>query len=233
MWKKLLLFDIDGTLIKIGGSRHGHAFELAVSEHTGRHIPIIKADPFGKTDTGILMSMLTIAGYDSKEADSMIPRIYETMTAYYLNNEIDLHPYVFQGALQTLQELSCRKDFLLGLLTGNHEIIGWHKLRKAGLDGYFKVGSFGNEALERSDLVDIVLHKIEKEYGFGFQKEDTLIIGDTPRDIECGRKNGTLTVAVATGSFSKEQLRECDADLVLEDLGEYEAIIGLLTGQTE
>ena len=91
------------------------------------------------------------------------------------------------------------------------------------------MGSFGNEALERSDLVDIVLRKIEKQFGFGFRKKDTLIIGDTPRDIECGKKNGTMTVAVATGSFSKEQLGECDADLVLKDLGEFEAVMGLLT----
>jgi phosphoglycolate phosphatase len=233
MWKKLLLFDIDGTLIKIGGSRHGHAFELALAEHTGKRISIIQADPFGKTDTGILMSMLTMAGYNPEEAGSMIPRIFETMTAYYLENEIDLHPYVFQGALRTIRELSGCRDFLLGLLTGNHEIIGWHKLRKAGLESYFSVGSFGNEALERSDLVDIVLRKIEKQYGFGFRKKDTLIIGDTPRDVECGKKNGTMTVAVATGSFSKEQLRQCGADLVLEDLGKFEAIFGLLTGHNE
>ena len=221
-WRKLLLFDIDGTLVKSGYSRHGRAFERAVRMRTGRDIALKAVDTFGQIDNNIIHQMLRLAGLSTDEAETALEEIRRMMVAYYLENEIDMRPHVLPGVRQTLSTLQTRGDFLLGLLTGNLEPIAWHKLKRADLHQYFQIGGFGNEGRERHELVGVVREKCRINFERDFREKDIIIIGDTPRDIECGQKNGALTIGVATGGFSKDQLREAGADLVLEDFNDFQ-----------
>lgn len=228
MWKKLLLFDIDGTLVSIGHSAHTRSFDLAVEKVAGKRISVLAADPYGRTDTGICLNMLALAGMSGKDGERALPRVFEEMVNYYVEHEIDLRAHVIAGARKTLEALGAKGDYLLGLLTGNHESIGWHKLRKADLDAYFSLGSFGNESGERNDLVAIACARAKNLYGWEFAGSDVVVIGDTPRDIECGRSNGALTVAVTTGNFSAERLRAENPDLLLGSLAETEPLLEFL-----
>lgn len=221
-WRKLLLFDIDGTLVKSGYSRHGRAFEHAVKRCTGRDIALKAVDTFGQIDNNIIHQMLRRAGLKSDEAEAALEEIRLMMVEDYLENEIDMRPHVLPGVRPTLSALQMRDDLFLGLLTGNLEPIAWHKLTKAELHHYFQLGGFGNEGRERHELVGVVREKCRRKFNRDFREHEIVIIGDTPRDIECGQKNGTLTIGVATGSFSKDQLREAGADLVLEDFVELQ-----------
>ncbi|MFH0802067.1 MAG: HAD family hydrolase [bacterium] len=221
-WRKLLLFDIDGTLLKSGHSRHGLAFEHAVKRCTGRDIPLKAVDTLGQIDNNIIHQMLCLAGLTPDEAEAALEEIRRMMVEDYLESEIDMRPHVLPGVHPTLSTLQMRGDFLMGLLTGNLEPIAWHKLAKAELRHYFRIGGFGNEGRERRELVGVVREKCRKNFERDFREKEIIIIGDTPRDIECGQINGALTIGVATGSFSKDQLREAGADLVLEDFSELQ-----------
>jgi phosphoglycolate phosphatase len=219
-WRKLLLFDIDGTLVKSGHSRHGQAFERAVKSRTGRDIALKSVDTFGQIDNNIILQMLRLAGLKSDEAETALEEIRLMMVEDFLENEIDMRPHVLPGVRRTLSALQERGDFLQGLLTGNLEPIAWHKLKRADLCNYFQIGGFGNEGRERHELVGVIRDKCRKNFECDFREKEIIVIGDTPRDIECGQKNGALTIGVATGSFSKDRLRETGADLVLENLVE-------------
>lgn len=216
--KKLLLFDIDGTLIECGHSIHSKAFEHAIRAHTGKTVPLSSVDPDGKTDSAILLTLLRHSGMGKIEAKAHVPEVFETMVSYYLENEVDLRRYVLPGVIETLDLLPSAGHILPALLTGNHEAIAWHKLKCAGLDSYFKVGGFGNESFERHELLDIALRKCEGILGFRFERDDIIIIGDTPRDVDCARRNRVASIAVATGRATLSELESAGADLVLESL---------------
>lgn len=229
---KLVLFDIDCTLLKSGHSKHALAFEYAVERATGRHIGVMDVDPNGRIDNLILRDMLILAGMTPDEALTSLGKVFEIMISYYRENEIDLTPYVLPGVTGSLEMLKS-KGITVGLLTGNHEEIAWHKLQKAGIDMYFTFGGFGNEAMERFHLVDRAIAKALRNFGMSFDKRDVSIIGDTPRDVECGRKGGVRTIGVATGTFSSERLIEADADLVLKNLEEPQRLIDFVLGSRE
>ncbi len=223
-WKKLVLFDIDGTLIKPGFSRHGRAFEAAVKRLTGREILLKDVDTLGQIDNNIILQMLRLAGLAPREAELSLETMRRIMEEVYLADEIDLRPHVLPGVLRLLSSLQERDEILPGLLTGNLEPIARHKLMKAGLGRYFRVGGFGNEGRERFELVDVVRRKCLERHGRDFRGGEIVRIGDTPRDIECGLRNGALTMGVSTGAFSREQLMDAGADLVLNDFTEIQTV---------
>ncbi len=105
------------------------------------------------------------------------------------------------------------------------------KLGSAGLAHYFSVGGFGSDHELRGRLPTVALERAEVHWGRTFLASESVIIGDTPRDIDCGREVGAVTVAVATGNFTAGELEAAGADVVLEDLGDVESCVELLTGR--
>jgi phosphoglycolate phosphatase len=231
--RKLILFDIDGTLIRVGHSSHGAALEYGVRCSAGKSVDAHSIDLAGRTDSAIVLSLLGLAGYAPEEGREMLPAVFESMIEYYGAHEKDLRPYVFCEALDILRRFSHIEGFFLGLLTGNHEAVAWHKLKMAGIDTFFRDGAFGNEAEVRADLIPVALERINRKWSAGFGTRDVVIIGDTPRDIECGKCHGALTVAVATGGFAAVSLEAYGADLVLENLGDSDLILELLGSDCE
>ena len=125
------------------------------------------------------------------------------------------------GAIELVQRFHEQEDVQLGLLTGNVREMAYLKLAQINLDGYFAFGAFGCDAEERNRLPQFAVDRAAKQTGRTFSGKDLVVIGDTPRDIECGKLFGATTVGVATGHFTVDELAVHEPDLVLETLEEF------------
>jgi phosphoglycolate phosphatase-like HAD superfamily hydrolase len=117
----------------------------------------------------------------------------------------------------------------MGVLTGNVEGLAWVKLESVDLKKYIDFGAFGSQAHVRSELVEIARQNAQKKFNKEFKTSDFVIIGDTPKDIQCAREAGIKVIAIATGKFSYKELEKENPDLLLESLeGNIEKVIDLL-----
>ena len=121
------------------------------------------------------------------------------------------------GLSALLKELENQK-VLLGLLTGNIETIAYSKLNHVGLGHYFKLGGFGSDSYYRPNLVLKAIQRAENDFGFVRNKNNIFVVGDTPLDVAAGLKAGILTIGVASGEYSKDELQNSGAHFVLDDL---------------
>lgn len=223
----LILFDIDGTLTTGGPARS--AFQLALEETYGTAGPIATHDFSGKTDPRITRELLTAAGRHPRDIEAGLPRFW----ARYLSEleaRIDGHPVtVLPGVHELIAALAARQDAHLGLVTGNVAGGARLKLLSARLWHHFPVGGFGSDNEVRNELPRVALDRASAHWGRAFRGSDAVIVGDTPRDVACGKAVGAATVAVATGRFSRAQLLDTPADRVLPDLVDTAAVIEALT----
>jgi len=226
--KKLVLFDIDKTLT-YGVKSHRAAFHGAFEKIYGVKTTVDIIDHGGMTDQQIVIEVLKKKGLSEKQIKAKLPECRNFMIEKFKQAAKREKIYAIAGAKELLEELKKREDVLLGLVTGNLEPIGWEKLRKAGLAHYFSFGAFGSDAIERSDLVKIAIRRAQKNYGFA-KKGKVFLFGDTPRDVEAGKKANAITIGVATGNFSSEVLKKAGADFVVENLSEKEKILEIIYG---
>jgi phosphoglycolate phosphatase-like HAD superfamily hydrolase len=201
----LLLFDVDGTLTR-GANVHFDSFTHALKKVYGvdSNMGVIKHQ--GSTDRKIVIDVLKANNYKGDilgKLDNMV----DEMVSYYKNHRNEQNLELIPGVKQTLEYLK-KENFHMGLLTGNLEPIAWEKMEKIGLKDYFNFGAFGTDEFERYKFVDVALKKAKKLYNKQFKKKDTYLIGDTPRDIEAAKLAGVNSIAVATGDFTLEQLKE-------------------------
>ena len=228
---KLLLWDIDGTLIYSGGVA-GQAMRAAMERIYGRALLADRQIYAGKTDQQIIMETFT------ERAQDELLLLLEPFTAAYLQ-ELDTrqpdflaHGRVLDGVVAALERLATT-PVIPSLLTGNILQVARLKLDLMGLSSYFNfdVGAFGSDHHIRSNLVPIAAARAEQRYGRPFAGQDVVVIGDTPNDIACGRAAGARTVAVATGPFSVAELQGHGADVVLESLADTEAAVAAILGE--
>ena len=125
------------------------------------------------------------------------------------------------GAIELVERFHNQDDVQLGLLTGNVREMAYLKLSQISLDEFFPFGAFGCDAEERNHLPQFAVDRAAKHTGRTFSGKDVIVIGDTPRDIECGKLFGATTVGVATGHFTVDELAEHEPDVVLETLEEF------------
>ncbi len=212
----LLLFDIDGTLISSGeaGTR---ALNRAFEELFGIKDAFKEIRMAGKTDPQIMREAMQKQGIPPTEENlqAMIEGYLK-----YLKVEID-NPWrrTMPGVTEALQKLHI-KGYSLGLLTGNLEQGARIKLAPFGLNRYFPAGAFGSDHEDRNKLLPIAIERFSYN-GKRFVPERTVVIGDTPRDVECARVHGAYAVAVATGPYSADDLSDTGAHLVLESLEDF------------
>jgi len=223
----LLLFDIDGTLTR--GGPAVTAFRIALEHTYGTAGPVGEYDFAGKTDPRILRDLLTAAGLAHDEIDRGLPRFWVRYLAE-LEARIATDPVtVLPGVRRLIGELAARDDVFLGLVTGNVAGGARLKLRSAGLWHHFPVGGFGSDHEVRNELPRFALDRASRHWGRAFDGEECVIIGDTPRDMECGRAVGAATVAVTTGRFSSAALRDAGAERILPDFSDTDATVEALT----
>ncbi len=131
------------------------------------------------------------------------------------------------------QRLKDGRQYALGVLTGNARAVAHVKLRAAGILEFFEFGAFGDSARERGHLVEVAWREAQARYGTKFNPEQTLLLGDTPRDIEAARANQARVIGVATGRFSVEDLQEHAPDAVFADLSDVEAVLSTIETLTQ
>ncbi|HDH01918.1 MAG TPA: HAD family hydrolase [Nitrospirae bacterium] len=224
MSNKLLLFDIDGTLIDTGqaGTR---ALDRAFLHLFGIRDAFKGIRMAGKTDIQIIRECLRIHGIpDSIDEINGMVRMYIDL----LTEEIE-NPWrsVMAGVVDLLETLKA-DGRPMGLLTGNIEEGARIKLNALGLNRYFPAGAFGSDHEDRDMLLPIAVERFSA-LGINIPPEQCIVIGDTPRDVRCARVHGASCIAVSTGSYNREALMEAGADLVLESLENREACLGFMS----
>jgi len=225
---KLLLFDIDGTLIR-SHSAGRTALRQALQELFGTAGPIDSYRMGGKTDLRIVTDLLTAVGFSAEQIAAQMPATFAKLVerAHEVFPEQDIVPC--PGVLSLLECLNRRQDVLLGLLTGNIESTAPLKLRAAGIDPpQFRVGAFGSEALDRNQLPDIAMNRANQLTDFPFAGNNTVIIGDTPADILCARAGKATAVAVASGWHSVSTLARYQPDHLFENLADTATVMSVL-----
>lgn len=212
--KKLLLFDIDGTLVNTGGAGLS-AIQEAVRIVFGNEGPPL--DLAGSTDSGIVRGLFQ---YFGREYDAVIEekfyQVYLPIMEANLREE-SFGGRVLDGVPELLVDLE-EAGHTLGLLTGNIERGGWAKVSHYGLAAYFQFGSWGDDHWDRNKLGPIAIERANAHHDENFTAEDVIVIGDTCKDVACAHAIGAPCLAVATGNVSAEALIECNADLVVPDL---------------
>ncbi len=219
----LLLFDIDGTLTRGGPARA--AFAHALESTFGAAGPVFDHDFSGKTDPLITRELLTTAGLPLRDIEARLPRFCRCYVTE-LEARIDAHPVTaLPGARSLIGVLAGRGDVFLGLVTGNLEGGARVKLCSAGLWDHFPIGAFGSDREDRNELPAIALRRAAAHWGRPFCGEETVVVGDTPLDVACGRAVGAATVGVATGRYSFAELEAAGADRVLRGFADVEAAV--------
>ncbi len=237
--RKLVLFDIDGTLVLTGGAGI-RAMNRACAELVGHGEALANIPVAGRTDRIILTDVVTQAGHTPD--DGLLERLRDRYIAN-LREEIErpgrLQSFeslgargglkaVMPGVRELLDTLEQRDDVFVGLLTGNFAAGARIKLEHFDLWRYFRCGAFGDDAADRNELVPFAVARA-KECGVpDLPPADVLVVGDTPHDIACARAAGARAVAVATGGFTADQLRERGADIVFDDLSRMEEFLKLV-----
>ena len=210
----LLLFDIDGTLLEGTTRAVAEAMLAALTEVYGIDVGVIRTriDTEGRTDGEIARAILAAAGVSSDRIDALAERVRESccQTAARLLPD-DLSGSVLPGVRELLDWLKRQQGLKLGLLTGNYESIARLKLARAGIGGAFAAGqgAFGSDAEDRALLPGIARRRAGTT-SLPYPRRDTVVIGDTPRDIACARADGVRCVAVTTGSFTSDVLAAAD-----------------------
>ncbi len=224
---KLILFDIDGTLLRSNNSIHVESYSYAIAKVCGIEGHLYDIVPDGKVDSQIFLEILQHRGISHTVARQHCIELFSSRYEYLVLNMQDPQVHdVLPGVDRLLAIL--KKRFLLGVVTGNEERAAWHRLEKAGLREFFLAGGFGNESERRADLVKIAIQRIEKLTGQRFCSAEILIVGDTPGDVLCAKENNLRIIGVATGRYEADELQNAGADFVLDDLAhirEFEYLI--------
>jgi phosphoglycolate phosphatase-like HAD superfamily hydrolase len=216
---KLLLFDIDGTLVLTGGAGI-RALNRACRQVAGIHNAMEGIRPHGKTDPAIVREIFQSRGANAKVSHSadIVDQILDAYVDFLPEEVRSSRTYrILPGIVSFLEAFRGHPNLALGLATGNVEKGARIKLERGNLNSYFRFGGFGSDAEKRAHLVRCAAENEFRCCGQTIAPEDIFVIGDTPRDIEAGREAGFRTVGVATSDYTREQLEEAGADLAISD----------------
>lgn len=212
----LVLFDIDGTLLRRAGPHHREALIHAVRKTTGLETSLEGVPVAGMLDCDILAAMLTAAGASKSLIRRHMPQMIVEAQRVYTRDCPNLTRKVCPGARALLYRL-WRKGVPAGLVTGNLTRIGWKKMEQAGLRRYLKFGAFAELAKDRAGLVRIAIrHALQQ--GWIDRNSFITLIGDHPNDIRAARANRIRSVAVATGIIEARELADHNPDILVPDL---------------
>ncbi|MBK9054391.1 MAG: HAD family hydrolase [Chloroflexi bacterium] len=227
---KLLLFDIDGTLIHSNGAGK-RVMAMALQEVFGTTGPIDSYNMGGKTDTRIVTDLMGAAGIAAATIEARLAKLFTRMEVHgqtiFGNGNGSAAPCPGVGPL--LNALQSRHDAMLGLVTGNIEPMAPLKIAAAGLDPLlFRVGAYGSHHIDRDHLPAIAMKQATELTNLPFDGHNTIIIGDTPLDIQCARAVGAVAVAVATGRYSATTLNQYKPDILLHNLADTVTVLQTL-----
>lgn len=221
---RLILFDIDGTLIDSGGAGT-RSLNLAIEKVFSIKNAFNGISMAGKTDTLIIKEGLMKHGISTDRSTSAVLEAYLQHLREEINNN---RKHAKPGVCEILEKLSSMKNLGLGLLTGNLEPGARIKLEPFNLNKYFPTGAFGSDDEDRNNLLPVAINRFEELFQRKIDIDDCIVVGDTPRDVECAHIYGAMCVGVATGPYPSEALIEAGADYVAEDLSEPDTLLQFL-----
>lgn len=222
---KLLLFDIDGTLISAGGAGT-RSLNRAFEKVLGIREAFVNFEMAGKTDIQIIKEGLKLYGIipEKNLIDDLIDSYLMFLQVEINNNSKHIKP----GVVDFINFMTGTFSYPMGLLTGNLEKGARIKLEPFALNSYFPFGAFGSDHENRNNLLPIAVERYEKFFKKTIKFSDCIVIGDTPRDVACAKPYGAKVIAVATGPFTKGELQNTEADVVVESLSEIDRIQQIL-----
>jgi phosphoglycolate phosphatase len=224
--KKLLLFDIDGTLL-----RAQDATRRAINEAFQRLFDSKESFDdlsfFSWTDLGLFReAAIKLIGRPFDDGEyTAFTRVYTERLEDHLQSCIF---YLMPGVSELLPALSARPDIIIGLETGNIQASAYLKLKRGNIDRYFKFGGFGSDSADRAVLVRKAIERAGALERAVIPKNDIFVIGDSPYDISAGKKNGVNTIAVGTGLVGQDEVRAENPDYYFKDLTDLPAFFQCL-----
>jgi phosphoglycolate phosphatase len=210
------LFDIDGTLLRSRDRIHFNSFASSVRQVTGFEVTLEGVQLHGGTDTAILREAFGLAGVPAEAWEPQMEAILEAMRQTIESRRGDLDMWRMPGVEETLAHLA-QRGAMLGLATGNLEMIGWTKVTQVGLREWFHFGGFSDRFEVRSEMVR---DAAEKARELTTVDATVCVVGDTPRDIEAARANSLPVIAVATGNYSFNELAALKPDVCTTSLAD-------------
>ncbi len=229
---RLVLFDIDGTLVNSLGAGKA-ALESAMRSVYGETGPIAEFDFHGRTDPAIVRGLLRAVGWPDAEIEAGFDATWVAYLAA-LDRELagrngQVRP--ISGVCELLDAIAEDERFATGLVTGNMEGGARRKLDAAGLTGRFGFGAYGSDSEWREDLPPLARERAQVRYARLFDMREAVIVGDTPEDIRCARANGARALAVSTGRHAVAELSEHSPDAVFEDLSDTSQVVRMLADE--
>jgi phosphoglycolate phosphatase len=224
--KRLLLFDIDGTLVSTGGAGV-RALKLVIEKRYGVQDDLHDVEIAGRTDSGIAASILK--KYGTNETNGNVEDFLDEYVGFLEQTISTTDGQILPGMSEILNQMKARPDRVLGLLTGNVKRGAELKLQHYGLWDFFEFGAFADDHHDRNQLGAFARARAEEKHGHDFDAAQIDVIGDTGHDVACGKAFGARTIAIATGSWSREQLAAHQPDFLFDDLanvGEVMRVLG-------
>ncbi len=210
------LFDIDGTLLHCTDAVHYFGFCDVLTRVAGRPVNLDGVVAQGNVDPGILRDALVRAGVPEAQWRPQLASMREHLSQFVEDRRSELCVDVLPGVVAVLEHLR-RRGAKIGVGTGNLQRIGWAKLERCGLRAHFDFGGFSDGVEWRRDMIAGAVQKARELAGAA---ATLCVVGDTPSDVQAARDNGLDVIAVATGIFSEEELRESRPDLLIGSLVE-------------
>lgn len=228
--KTLVLLDIDGTLLLAGNIGQTSA-RLAFEETFGIVGSFDQNYPSGKTMEAILIDTLLEEGFSEADYQRKREGFYRGFFTEFEHRleagEHQIRP--LPGGIALVDALSLRKDTITGLVTANHSYIARLKLSNAGYEfESFKAGGFGDQSRVRAELIKIARHQADSISGTRIPNERTFVIGDTRKDIEAAKGARVRSLAVCSGTGTKDELSKANPDYLLENLSDLQAVLEIL-----
>jgi phosphoglycolate phosphatase len=220
--RRLILFDIDSTLINSGGAGIA-ALKLATRNKFGVDHSLSGIEIAGRTDSGIVRQIL--AKYGTQPTDQEVKAFLDSYVELLANQLPRCDGRVLPGIERLLQWIKSQPHLTLGLLTGNIERGAQLKLEHYRLWKYFRFGAFADDHHDRNELGAVARQRAFEHSGWQFAPSHIDVIGDTEHDIACGKAIGARTIAVATGSRSREKLAESKPDFLFNDFAPTEQVV--------
>ncbi len=222
----LALFDLDGTVLRVGDPVHHAAFEHATRLVFGVELDITTLELGGAVDRRLYDQVAAASGFAPADAERRFGEWVAVVNRFYhlRVRDGDRTSWVLPGAADVLRKLRAT-GIAMAIATGSVREVAELKLSSSGLRDYFPAGAFGDEVPDRASLVRRAVQQATASYGRRFLAANAVVIGDTPADVAAARENGARVIAVATGRFDVDELDACGPDATFADLTNADAVI--------
>jgi len=215
---KLILFDVDQTLVD-ALAHHNVAYKKAFKEVFNVDAQLTDIKFAGKIVPNIIRELGELKGIPKDVVKSKLTEAIERVESFFKESVDKGEIKVLPGVRELLEKLK-ERNYILGVVTGNPEGITQSILEKGKLKGYFDIFAYGSEDKSRVELVGLAIAEAGRKFSTKFYGKDVVIVGDSIHDIECGKPHGSLTIAVTTGFYSKEELMKHSPDYLFKDLAD-------------